>query len=105
MLNLMAAALFHLLEQQLAAIGQDSSFSQSGMPCVKLLDLANWYAVHVGVDLRALNSWNSINELRLLANVVKHAEGNSSEELRELRPDLFAHPDLMLSEYQFARNT
>ena len=37
-------------------------------------------------------SWPRIDELRHLANCVKHAEGNSCEQLRKLRPDLFENP-------------
>jgi hypothetical protein len=32
---------------------------------------------------------NAINELRLIANCSKHADGDSCRELREKRPDLF----------------
>jgi hypothetical protein len=39
-----------------------------------------------------LPSWPVLNELRLVANSVKHAEGGSADELRKLRPDLFQHP-------------
>ena len=35
--------------------------------------------------------WEKINELRLLVNVLKHAEGNLELKLRELRPDYFIH--------------
>ena len=37
----------------------------------------------------ALSSWPKIHELRLLVNVLKHAEGRSERELRDIRPDLF----------------
>ena len=35
-----------------------------------------------------------MDELRLVANVVKHGEGGSAEELRKMRPDLFVYPSL-----------
>ena len=33
-----------------------------------------------------------MDELRLVANTVKHAEGISAEKLRNIRPQLFQHP-------------
>lgn len=33
--------------------------------------------------------WPKIKELRLLVNVIKHAEGDSEQKLRKLRPDYF----------------
>jgi hypothetical protein len=35
-----------------------------------------------------------MDELRLVANVVKHGEGGSATELRKRRPDLFVYPSL-----------
>jgi hypothetical protein len=34
-----------------------------------------------------------INELRLVANATKHAEGSATRQLRTLRPELFSNPD------------
>lgn len=42
-----------------------------------------------GQDLEKLNSWPKIEELRLLANVIKHGEGWSATKLKQLRPDYF----------------
>lgn len=36
-----------------------------------------------------MKSWTKIKELRLLVNVIKHAEGNSADRLRKIRPDYF----------------
>ncbi|PGU80054.1 hypothetical protein COD68_24875 [Bacillus cereus] len=41
------------------------------------------------VDVTTLASWDKINELRLLANVIKHGPGGSAEDLLKIRPDLF----------------
>jgi len=35
--------------------------------------------------------WDKIKELRLLVNVIKHAEGGSEKRLRKIRPDYFFH--------------
>jgi hypothetical protein len=48
----------------------------------------------LGLDLSSLPSWPVIDELRLVANVVKHGEGDSAEKLRETRPELFVYPSL-----------
>ena len=34
-------------------------------------------------------SYSKINELRLLANVIKHGDGGSATQLKKLRPDIF----------------
>jgi hypothetical protein len=47
-----------------------------------------------GVDLATLSVWPELEELRHISNAAKHAEGNSAEELRSLRPDLFRDPQL-----------
>jgi hypothetical protein len=52
----------------------------------------NAHFVEYGVDVARLASWKKIEELRLVANVIKHTEGRSSDELLALRPDLFVHP-------------
>ncbi|MGE7916968.1 hypothetical protein EYB33_19105 [Lysinibacillus sphaericus] len=42
-----------------------------------------------GRDLEKMLCWETIEELRLLANVIKHGDGGSAIELEELRPDFF----------------
>ena len=44
---------------------------------------------YYGIDIEKFSSWAKVNELRLLANAVKHADGDSCTELKGLRPDLF----------------
>ena len=45
-----------------------------------------------GIDIKNFACWSKIDELRLVANTVKHAEGKSSHKLRKIRPDLFINP-------------
>ena len=74
-LNLLAAGLYHLYEQhreKLRLILQDRGRS---MP-----------------TLASLDGWAKVEELRLLANTVKHADGQSAQHLRKIRPDLFVPP-------------
>ena len=58
----------------------------------KLAVVSEWYRQHFDIDLEVLRSWGPIDELRLLANTVKHAEGTSAQQLRQRRPELFEHP-------------
>jgi hypothetical protein len=90
-LNLCAAGLFHLLEQQLAEIWNDAGV-WIPRPQAKLEDVVVWMAQHTGIDLRAGPYWTGLDTLRLVANATKHAEGSSARHLRERRPDLFEDP-------------
>lgn len=40
-------------------------------------------------DIEKLSCWSKINELRLLANVIKHGNGGSATRLKQLRSDFF----------------
>lgn len=96
-LNMFTAGLFHLLKQQLAALGEDAKFQAMGatVPEVKLDEIAAWYRRHLRLDLAALPDWATIDQqLRGIANAVKHGEGASARRLRGLRPDLFVDPRL-----------
>ena len=91
MLNLTAAGLFHLIEQQLATLSRDGLFEES-VRDTKLGVVQMWYRDQFGIDVAAMPSWGTINEMRLVANTVKYGEGGSSESLRALRPELFTDP-------------
>jgi len=90
MVNLMAAGLYHLIEQQLAALSADCAYDR--VADTNLEKLKTWYRTNLGIDLTSIPAWSRIHELRLVANSVKHAEGGSAKQLRELRPDLFSNP-------------
>jgi hypothetical protein len=89
-LNLYTAALYHLTEQHLV----DLMAMASNLPRTEEVSprqAIDWFKTK-GLDVKALPSWSGIDELRLIANVVKHAEGHSAEDLRKVRPDLFQPP-------------
>ena len=48
------------------------------------------------IDIEKFRSRRKIKELRLVANTVKHAEGDSANKLRKIRPDLFISPNSSL---------
>jgi hypothetical protein len=89
MLNLLAAGLFHLTEQQLAQLGNDAGFDDRRPKSAEIGDVVKWYKSVLHLDLKQLSGWPLIDELRLVANTAKHAEGKSCGELRNLRPELF----------------
>jgi hypothetical protein len=89
MLNFTAAGIYHLFEQQAAAFAR-----HMGGHAPSVSDFKAWMAQR-GIDVTTAPPWNLIaNELRLVANVVKHAEGRSAQDLRLLRPDLFQATEL-----------
>ena len=45
----------------------------------------------VGISIEEFRSWNDLEELRLVCNAVKHAEGGSAKALEKIRPDLFSN--------------
>ena len=94
MLNLLAAGLFHLTEQQLAMLGQNAGFENRQLKSTDIHDVTKWYKIVLHLDLHALRCWPLIEELQLVANTAKHAEGRSSKKLRAIRPQLFSDPTL-----------
>lgn len=93
MLNLLAAGLFHLTEQQLASLCRQAGSQIDPPHDTKLEVVRKWYAENLHLNLATLPSWSMIDELRLVANAVKHAEGSATRKLRELRPELFSNPE------------
>ena len=84
--NISAASLYHLFEQQLSFFLRHEFLPPSVRVQGGLVDDKK-------LKKDIFSSYPKINELRLVANVVKHAEGGSAEELRKIRPDLFSDPD------------
>ena len=88
---LYTVGLFHLFEQHAAdfllwllGCGSDKE--------VRLKDFTGWLKSDASIEVEALGSWATIQELRLVANAIKHAEGTSAAKLRKTRPELFVHP-------------
>lgn len=97
-MNLAAAALYHMFEQQLLFFHRRQVLHPSEEDTISKLKMGKLKKRlrDGGLDIESLKSWPKVNELRFAANSVKHAEGTSSEELRKLRPDLFV--DLSLKD-------
>ncbi len=92
-LNLYAAALYHLTEQNLIDLPLQI-LNYSGRHNLRPEKAVSWFKDTIGLDVTSLPSWPLIDELRLVANVVKHGEGGSAEDLRKIRADLFVYPTL-----------
>ena len=90
-LNLFAAGLFHVIEQQPSDITRDGAIGIEG-PDTTLKNVVAWYQDHFLVDLTTFPSWALIDELRLVANATKHAEGQSATQLRGIHAGLFQNP-------------
>lgn len=95
MINLHAMSLFHLVEQMLCMIyrqEQDLWPSPSGPhPKADFTHVVGRMQA-CGIAVHGFSTWRTMDELRLVANVTKHAEGNSAVGLRTLNPDLFVPP-------------
>ena len=91
-INLFAAGLYHLFEQQLLLFHRQELLDFNEKNNIKLLSVkeAKERLSKNGIILENFDSWPKIDELRIVANTVKHADGLSAEELKSRRPDLFS---------------
>ena len=89
-INLMVAGLYHLFEQHAAVLADRElpppvSPPKSPYPGERLHNVVQG----LGVDITTFRTWQQLNELRLIANTVKHGDGKSAEDLRQIMPHLF----------------
>ena len=94
MVNLFAAAIYHTFEQQIVLFLRKEILhprEQSDSELFGIREFQNRLSAQ-GLDVTGLPSWKKVDELRLVANTVKHAEGKSARDLHKARPDLFEHP-------------
>lgn len=93
---LYAVAIYHTFEQHIIYVfyrWAQHLLSQKPNPKPQLYDVLTAFKSAWSIDLTTLKSWPKINELRLVANCVKHGEGEACKDLRKLRPDWFKSPD------------
>ncbi len=98
-INLFAVALYHAFDQQTILFHRKNVLHPNEENNPELLRMSVFHCrlKKYGIDKKKLSSWAKIDELRLVANTVKHADGHSSRELREIRPDMFENPLLSSS--------
>jgi hypothetical protein len=89
--NLFAASLYHAFEQQVITFLRKELLHPTEANDARLFDMQEFKKrlTEYDIDVSAFKSWPVIDELRLVANTVKHAEGKSAQRLHELRPDFF----------------
>jgi len=93
-INFSAAYCYHLFEQQLFYFHKKELLTpqeENDQRLYKHEEVRRRLEEH-GIAIQGFKSWLKVDELRLVANVVKHAEGLSSEELKQLRPEMFMKP-------------
>ena len=96
LLNLFAIALYHAFEQQMMLFHRKNvlNYNEENDPKLFTIPKFKRRLQHLGIKIDDLASWQKIEELRLVANTVKHAEGGSSNKLRDIRSDLFKDPNM-----------
>jgi hypothetical protein len=94
---LFAVAIYHAFEQQVILFLRREilhPIEENDQKLFSMTEFQNRLKVH-GINVQDLPPWKCVSELRLVANTVKHAEGQSAKQLQESRPDLFRHPRVM----------
>ena len=94
-INLFTAGLYHLFEQQFLFIYRRELLQrhEENDPNFLKFGIAKQRFSDQGIRIEDFGSWPKVNELRLLANTVQHADGVSATDLKAKRPDLFSRPD------------
>ena len=90
--GLYSVGLFHLFEQHFTDLRLEVLEAHTYSKEIKLKEVVDWLKTDVSIDVTAFTTWPVIDELRLVANTIKHAEGGSATAVRSRRPDLFIHP-------------
>jgi hypothetical protein len=90
LLNVATVGLYHLLEQQLFLFHRRQLLrrEEDNKDLYTLCEVKDRLAA-ADIKIESIRSWSVIKELRLAADAVKHAEGDSADKLRKSRPDLF----------------
>ncbi|MBD9531259.1 MULTISPECIES: hypothetical protein [Comamonas] len=91
LLNCCALFLYHLYEQHLMLFLRQELLDWRERDNKKFYrhEVARDLLENANVDITAFTAWPKLEELRHLANTIKHGEGKSSEELLHAAPHLF----------------
>ena len=108
LLNLMTAGMYQLFEQQVATFTRrqlltiyeerDAAFVRQISAPGRIIRELKQRLDEEGIDVERLRTWKTIEELRLVANTIKHGVGRSADELFERKPLLFLTPELRPTE-------
>lgn len=94
LIAILAIAVYHLVEQELISFLRRELLDhreESGQKKLSVKEVSQRLLAH-GIELASFVSYLNLDELRLVADTVKHAEGGSSEKLYKLRPEMITHP-------------
>ena len=82
------------LEQQLFEFHRLRLLPPNGSRVTTKIEIQNTKAelLKDGIDIEKLPAWTKVDELRLVVNCAKHAEGSACQQLRQLRADLLSNP-------------
>ncbi|MDP3752019.1 MAG: hypothetical protein Q8Q98_09200 [Polaromonas sp.] len=91
LINSFAITLYHLWEQQVLSFHRRQVLGFHEPHTAKLLSLKVFTErlLEIGVDIKSFRSWSVLSVYRCLANTIKHADGDSADELKKLRPEWF----------------
>lgn len=94
LVNSFAPMLYHTWEQQLLDFHRREVLDPREQRDNRLLQVKvlQKRLLASGFDIRLVPTWVPIDELRLVANTVKHADGDSADLLKAARPEFF-EPD------------
>jgi len=96
LLNFSAAFCYHLFEQQLLFFHRKELLKpqeENNKTLFKPNVIIKKFKEH-GIAIKDFRSWLTIDELRQVANVVKHADGDAAERVKKLRPEMFTRPHM-----------
>ncbi|MCW3609148.1 hypothetical protein [Burkholderia cenocepacia] len=91
LINSFAPMLYHTWEQQLLAFHRREVLRQTEQHANALLKLSvlRKRLADKGIDIAKLPTWSQLDQLRVVANTVKHADGDSADIVKAQRPELF----------------
>lgn len=95
-LNLIAVAIYHQFEQQQITLVRREMLFDGSEEDPSRMNTKTFIRIlkEAGIDPTGFTQWEKLTELRLVANVAKHAEGDSAAKLEKIRPDLFTAPSI-----------
>lgn len=101
-LNLSAVWLYHIFERRFVDLFNTSNSKSGKLSCEQRLEQSKIF--NSTYDFKVCNHWLTINnELRLLANSVKHGSGKSCTELTSKYPNLIVNSKIIVKEVDIHR--
>lgn len=96
LLNSFATLLYHAWEQQVLEFHSREVLDPRNErdPVLWTIRVFRERLSDHGIRIESFASWPTIDELRLVANTAKHAEGSSAAQLKKTRPSIFENPAL-----------